>query len=176
MATVVKDAERRRAIIDAALACFLKFGYGKTSLDDIARQAGLSRPLLYKKFPNKEAIFAAVYEDTLEALTPQVQALLASRRSRKAKLLQLCEVMCVGLFAMIREAPMAEEFYVAVKQVLPEVSAKHDRRWAEALRAVIGDKDSAEVFDLALDGLLVDKPTIPTLRKRVALLVDRFAP
>ena len=64
-----RDTARRREILDAAKTCFLKFGYGKTSLDDIARESGLSRPLLYRKFANKEAIFAALYPEVVRSLT-----------------------------------------------------------------------------------------------------------
>jgi hypothetical protein len=38
-----QDAARRRLILDAARDCFLKFGYAKTSFEDIAKQAVISR-------------------------------------------------------------------------------------------------------------------------------------
>ncbi len=81
-----RDAERRREILDAALACFLQFGYAKTSLDDIAQRAGISRPLLYRKYKNKEDIFGACYDDVFDQLYPRCQAILDSRASRKDKL------------------------------------------------------------------------------------------
>src|SRR5882762_9355697 len=61
-----RDAARRRVIIDAARDCILKFGYAKSSLEDIAKQAVISRPLIYRKFKSKEEIFAAVLEDIFE--------------------------------------------------------------------------------------------------------------
>jgi TetR/AcrR family transcriptional regulator, transcriptional repressor of aconitase len=175
MAVPVKDAERRREILDAALACFLKFGYGKTSLDDIAKHAKLSRPLIYKKYPNKEAIFGAVYDDVFESLMPQVHEVVGSKRPRKEKLLRLCEIMCIGPWDMMSEAPMVEEFYVACETVIPDICAKHEKRWTDALRTVLGDREAADVFDLALDGLMGDKPSTTVFRKRVTLLVARFA-
>ena len=90
-----RDADRRREILDAALACFLQYGYAKTSLDDIAQRAGISRPLLYRKFKNKEDIFGACYDDVFESLAPRVKAILDGRGSKKEKLLQFCEVVCV---------------------------------------------------------------------------------
>ena len=33
-----RDLARRRAILDAALSCFLQYGFAKTSLDDIAKR------------------------------------------------------------------------------------------------------------------------------------------
>src|SRR5262245_48466064 len=117
---VERDAERRRAILDAALACFSRFGYAKTSLDDIARRANLSRPLLYRKYRNKEDIFSAVYDDVFEARYPIAARILAGRGSRRAKLLRIYEVLCVETWALVRDAPMAQEFYDACLQVIPE--------------------------------------------------------
>ncbi len=53
------NAERRAAILDAATPVFLRYGYKKTSMDDLARAAGLSRQGLYLHFPTKEALFEA---------------------------------------------------------------------------------------------------------------------
>lgn len=50
---------RRDAILDAAARVFLRYGFKKTSMDDLARAAGLSRQGLYLHFETKEAIFGA---------------------------------------------------------------------------------------------------------------------
>src|SRR5258708_36742368 len=52
-------AARRLAILEAATPVFLRYGYKKTSMDDLARAAGLSRQGLYLHFENKEALFKA---------------------------------------------------------------------------------------------------------------------
>lgn len=54
--------ERAAAILDAATGVFLRYGYRKTSMDDLARAAGLSRQGLYLHFRTKEALFDAVVE------------------------------------------------------------------------------------------------------------------
>jgi AcrR family transcriptional regulator len=48
---------RRAAILDAATGVFMRYGFKKTSMDDLARAAGLSRQGLYLHFPTKEALF-----------------------------------------------------------------------------------------------------------------------
>jgi AcrR family transcriptional regulator len=48
-------------IIDAALVCIGRWGTAKTTLDDVARQAGCSRATVYRVFPGgKEALLDAV--------------------------------------------------------------------------------------------------------------------
>jgi AcrR family transcriptional regulator len=51
------DNERREGILEAAAGVFLRYGFRKTSMDDLARAAGLSRQGLYLHFPTKEALF-----------------------------------------------------------------------------------------------------------------------
>lgn len=47
---------RQEMILEAAFEAFATFGYRKTSMDDIARRVGMSRPALYLHFKNKEDI------------------------------------------------------------------------------------------------------------------------
>ena len=54
--------EKRGALMDAAIALFLEKGYGKTSLEEIARKAGVSSATLYKHFPTKDQLFGGVME------------------------------------------------------------------------------------------------------------------
>jgi AcrR family transcriptional regulator len=58
--TGVREREsvaRRASILDAAARVFLRYGLKKTSMDDLARAAGLSRQGLYLHFKTKEALF-----------------------------------------------------------------------------------------------------------------------
>jgi AcrR family transcriptional regulator len=55
-------------VLDAALACVARVGLGKTTLDDVAREAGCARATVYRCFPGKRALFAAVLERELQAL------------------------------------------------------------------------------------------------------------
>jgi AcrR family transcriptional regulator len=47
-------------ILAAAEECFSRYGYQKTSMEDIAREAGLSRRSVYRHFPDKSALFNEV--------------------------------------------------------------------------------------------------------------------
>ncbi len=59
----------RVRLVDAALACLARQGLGKTTVDDIARQAGFSRATLYRTFPGgKDAVVAAVVETEVARL------------------------------------------------------------------------------------------------------------
>jgi len=50
--------ETEHAILDAAAACVLAFGVRRTSLSDVARRAGVSRPTVYRRWPDLRALVA----------------------------------------------------------------------------------------------------------------------
>jgi len=51
------SAERQAQIIQAALACFSRKGYAKTTMDDIVAESGLSKGSLYWYFESKDDLF-----------------------------------------------------------------------------------------------------------------------
>jgi AcrR family transcriptional regulator len=57
--------DKRMSIILAASDLFVEHGVSSTSMDAIARQAGVSKPTIYAYFDGKEAIFAAVVSEAL---------------------------------------------------------------------------------------------------------------
>lgn len=62
------DAERNRdRILEVAKDAFTQFG-ADTSLDDIAKQAGVGAGTLYRHFPSREALIEAVYRTEVEKL------------------------------------------------------------------------------------------------------------
>ena len=58
----VSDDPKQQSILESAWAAFSTYGFRKTSMDDIARGAGMSRPALYLHYRNKEAIFVGLVE------------------------------------------------------------------------------------------------------------------
>ncbi|WP_231379408.1 TetR/AcrR family transcriptional regulator [Candidatus Solirubrobacter pratensis] len=65
MATLRRDAERnRRRILEAAREGFARRGLGIT-LDEIARLAGVGVGTVYRRFPNKEQLIDALFEDRI---------------------------------------------------------------------------------------------------------------
>src|SRR5256885_16271087 len=55
-------AERREMVLEAAVAEFGAHGLAGTSTEDVARQAGISQPYLFRLFPTKKALFLALLE------------------------------------------------------------------------------------------------------------------
>ncbi|MEY8837478.1 TetR/AcrR family transcriptional regulator, partial [Cribrihabitans sp. XS_ASV171] len=63
---------KQKAILKSAWDAFARYGFRKTSMEDIARGAGMSRPALYLHYAGKEAIFRSLvqyyYDDAAESV------------------------------------------------------------------------------------------------------------
>jgi AcrR family transcriptional regulator len=59
--------QRRRQILDAARACFMRNGFHATSMQDVIAEAGLSVGAVYRYFKSKNEIVAAIAEETIGA-------------------------------------------------------------------------------------------------------------
>ncbi len=64
--------ERRQQLVEAARRVVQRFGYKKTTLEDIAEEGGVSRATLYYYFPNREEVFRALILHEIETLTAAV--------------------------------------------------------------------------------------------------------
>ncbi|MQY24258.1 TetR/AcrR family transcriptional regulator [Nocardia macrotermitis] len=60
------DGGRREQVLTAALDVFVRYGYRKTSMEDVARAADISRPGLYLLFGAKQELFTAAVTRALD--------------------------------------------------------------------------------------------------------------
>jgi len=64
VAETSRSERRRQAITQAATEVFLRHGYLGATTDEVAARASVSKQTLYKHFPDKQQLFAAVILDT----------------------------------------------------------------------------------------------------------------
>lgn len=84
---------RRQQILKAAMECFIQKGYAHTRVDDIAKEAGLSKGGVYFHFPSKRDIFDALQESEIERTMNAVQEAHVSDSTTVMKLQQLAYVL-----------------------------------------------------------------------------------
>jgi AcrR family transcriptional regulator len=68
-----KRQRTRESLIQAALEVIREKGYERTSLDEVAKRAGMTRGAIYNNFNNKEDLFLAVIETRWEPIVPQLK-------------------------------------------------------------------------------------------------------
>src|ERR1700730_5146271 len=89
----VNESESRHdALLEAAGGVFARYGFRKTSMDEVARAAGVSRQGLYLLFADKEELFrkAVTFKLTMQ-LRAAIAELSNQRHSLEARLIGACE-------------------------------------------------------------------------------------
>src|ERR1700704_2259508 len=69
-----RGSAQREAILVAATAAFLRYGFKKTSMDDVARAAGVSRQGLYLYFDTKDLLFSESLQHLMSRLISNARA------------------------------------------------------------------------------------------------------
>src|ERR1700692_3724549 len=89
----VEPSDARQApLLDAAVGVFARYGYRKTSMDEVARAAGVSRQGLYLQFANKEEWFRKAVEQSLnDQLNAAIAALSRREDSLERRLIAACD-------------------------------------------------------------------------------------
>jgi AcrR family transcriptional regulator len=67
------DEETRAVILDAARHEFASTGYAATSMESVARRAGVSTKTLYRLIPTKAALFEAIITDGIDRFVSRIR-------------------------------------------------------------------------------------------------------
>ena len=102
---------RRGHIVGAATSVFLRYGFGRTTMADIAQASGLSRPTLYLTFPDKESVFRAVIEAMIEAKMAQVRTGISGLPTIREKLLYACNAWAAEGYELVQAHPDARDMF-----------------------------------------------------------------
>jgi AcrR family transcriptional regulator len=76
--TPASTDDRRTALLEAGFTTFIRFGYRKTSMDDVAREAEISRQALYAYFADKEALFRESMKHGFDKALAEVDRVLVN--------------------------------------------------------------------------------------------------
>ncbi len=70
---MITEQDKKSIILQSARELFFRFGFNKTSMDDIAVQSSLAKPTLYYYYTNKEAIFNEIVIDEAKRFMDSVE-------------------------------------------------------------------------------------------------------
>ena len=82
-------AERKEAILAAALPVFATRGAAGATTRDLAKAAGVTEPILYRHFPSKDDLFAAVVARATERVLARIEEIVGKERGATARLVAL---------------------------------------------------------------------------------------
>nr|WTB28651.1 TetR/AcrR family transcriptional regulator [Streptomyces sp. NBC_00830] len=179
-----QGGEKLQAVMQAALGVFGRYGYSKTSMEAVAKAAGISRPGLYLLFPNKGELYRATMQDVLERAQVAAEARLAEPgRSVEERITAAMDEL-VGQYVETQLARdidhLLQTSELQLGGLLDEYQAKAEKAVAAAFeeqaRGVPGFS-APQVADVLFAAALSWKHRVADradFRDRVALLVRLF--
>lgn len=174
---------KQKAILESAWQAFATYGFRKTSMDDIARGAGMSRPAVYLHYKNKEAIFRSLVQFYYDTAVANVSAALAEPGSVSDRIARAFDAQGGELMAAMLTSPHGMELVDAGSLTAAEVVAEGEERlralysaWLEGevsdgrLRLTGAADDVAATMTAALKGIKTTVPDFESYTTRVKQL------
>ena len=170
-------------VIEAAKQAFVRYGFRRVTMADIAEAAHMSRPALYLVFPSKEEIFIAVTARVFAAMLEEIRSELASLHSPGEKLAFIFDIWTVRGFELVQASPDAKDLLDSNYEFAAEVTNKAATELVAILTEVLEplvrkqfkmDLAPAQVAQLLANAMLGFKAAARSteqLRKMIAGLI-----
>ncbi len=107
--------ERREQLVGVGRSLFAERGVDATSVEEIAAQAGVSKPVVYEHFGGKEGLYAVVVDREMEQLLAGITGALRGAEHPRAvleaaalALLDYIETSTDGFRILVRDSPFAQ--------------------------------------------------------------------
>ena len=147
---LVSDEVQRSLIVDGARKLFIEKGYGRTTTDDVAAKCRISKQTLYRLFPGKPALFAAVVEAhrySMLALQGDYDAMPLEQALQQIFRIDLDPKIERDNLALLRLVMLESQQHPELEKILLRYGAHKARadlsKWLKARRK----KDAIEIDD-----------------------------
>ena len=174
---------RQQAILNAAWGAFATYGYRKTSMDDIARGAGMSRPALYLHYRNKQDIFRSLAQSYYDQSAQAIVAALNGSGSVGDVLGAAFAAQGGEVFETMLTSPHGMELLDATNATASDIARSGDAdlraiyaQWLDRAAGsgkirLVGPADElAGTLMAALKGIKMAGTDYATYQKRIAVL------
>src|SRR6266545_1763100 len=157
----MRGPERRAQLLQVARSVFGRRGFHSVSMDQVAKEAGVTKPILYDHFPSKKELYLALLDADLAELHEKVRAALDGSPGNRERIrasfqayFDFVDGHAEGFRLLMTETIGAEEDFrrtVALvrDRILSEVADLIVRESRGAL-----DRGHAEIVALALIGMV----------------------
>jgi AcrR family transcriptional regulator len=144
---------KTEVILGAAVRLFTQFGYRRTAMDDIAREAGVAKGTLYLYFDGKAAVFRAMQQRNFEDVERRCEAAEAADGPFRDRLARLLEANYGWMHARYGGSEHLSELGAARLSVGGDLAEAYDRAYFQRLARLFETANAAGEISLALSGL-----------------------
>jgi AcrR family transcriptional regulator len=139
-AAAKESSAKPNAIVLAGLELFTRYGYRKTSIDDIAHAAQVAKRTVYLHFENKAAVFLAILEylgDQVRRRCVAAEGVGGTAVDRLTGLLDAYFGMAFELFSKSEHMPELEETFSKLAQArIGDLNTEYEVRLSRFLRSL----------------------------------------
>ncbi|MGX5845645.1 TetR/AcrR family transcriptional regulator [Mesorhizobium sp. PL10] len=143
---------KRVRILDGAMKVFLAYGFSRTTMDDIARAADMSRPALYLLFKNKTDIFRAIAMMLLSRSVEAAKVALAGDGTFTERMTRAIDEGLISMMRGVISSPHGAEL-LDMKSSLADLVVCWRDGLGEHIAAAIEKEAGRNGADLAAKGL-----------------------
>lgn len=168
---------KRHQILQSAINTVTQYGYRRTTMDDIAKDAGISRASIYQHFKNKEAVTLAAFDLVNEQSFSTARNATDGLDDPAQKLCAYVTAYMVFYFRLIFAGPHADE----IMQMKSQLQSKTPKQAREQFVAEINqffdlkaNAETGQIIAAAAEGIKMAAPDEEVLRSRLALLLEKF--
>jgi AcrR family transcriptional regulator len=140
---------KQERIIAGATDIFLRYGFARTTMGDIAERVGMSRPALYLLFAGKEEVFAAVIHRLNDDQLAAIRAALPGLPTLHAKVLFACETWGAHGVDLIAAHPDAKDLFDLSFKPVQDIYLEFQALLAELLDVPAASSLAAKPAQLA---------------------------
>jgi AcrR family transcriptional regulator len=138
--------DKRDAILQAAWGLIRHYGYSKTTIDDIAKKAGVGKGTIYLYFRSKTEIMLALTDLTNQRITRELERIASEDKPPEERLRACVLYRIMTLFDLVNRYPHSED---VIASMLPEIVERLDRyvsRHGELLGQIVKEGNDAGIF------------------------------
>ena len=137
-----KHQAKRDAVYDAASVVFAQYGFRRTTMNDIAKSAGISRPALYLMFENKEDLFQGLAAHRLDQAIDSALSVLQGNGKIADRFLESLLVFEQIFYEPIADSPHGTELMDISLSLASEIMTKKLARFHAALTESLSEAEA----------------------------------
>ncbi|MBM4264996.1 MAG: TetR/AcrR family transcriptional regulator [Deltaproteobacteria bacterium] len=139
----IENGGRREEILAAARNIFAHYGFRRAGLEEIAREAGISRTALYHHFRNKEDIFRATCDGIYSRAIANAERAVADAATLDAQLVGALEAQIGWIYRLVSNSRHGFEIVDETSRLCSDITAAATKRAAKLLARVLREAEDA---------------------------------
>ena|SRR5688572_20423275 len=170
-------------ILNAALRCFARYGYARTRMTDIAKEADLSRTALYNNYPSLDDVFRALSQRVNHGVRQAVIEAAKTDGDLAARLQAVIAARVSWAFDALHLSEHGRELIDTKNALCGKAGADTEAQFRQLLTRIMADAgvaphaaaSAATLVVACLPGLIAEQSSVSAARTQVAHFARIFA-